>query len=44
MKITVYVNADGSISVRFPKNAVPDRATLEHVADVLKRYKMRSIA
>ena len=44
MKITVYVNADGSISVRFPKGAVPDRATLEHVADLVKWYKMQKAA
>lgn len=36
MKITVYVNADGHISVRFPKGVVPDRATLERVADEIR--------
>ena len=41
MKITVYVNADGLISVRFPKGVVPDRDTLERVAEIVKRYKMQ---
>ena len=44
MNITVYVNADGLISVRFPKGVVPDRATLEQVAGIINRYKMQKVA
>lgn len=44
MKITVYVNADGLISVCFPKGVVPDRATLERVAEIIKGYKIPKAA
>ena len=39
MKITVYVNADGVICVRFPKGVVPDRATLERVSYIIRMIR-----
>ena len=35
MNITVYVNADGLISVRFPNGVVPDRDTLERISCII---------
>ena len=42
MKITVYVNADGSISARFPKGYIPERADFEYLSAVIKRYKTKA--
>lgn len=44
MSITVYVNADGLITVRLPKGVIPDRATLEQVAGIINRYKVQKVA
>ena len=39
MNITVYVNADGLISVRFPKGVVPDRDTLERISCIIRMIR-----
>lgn len=38
-KITAYHAPDGSISLRWPKDAIPDRETLEKVSKVITDIK-----
>ena len=38
------MNQSGAVVVRMPMGFVPDRETLERVAEIVKRYKMQRAA
>ena len=44
MKISVHVMSNGDISVRWPRGVMPDRDTLERVADMIRMYRKEAVA
>lgn len=38
-KITIYFAPDGSVTIRWPKSAYPDRGTLERLSELIREHK-----
>lgn len=39
MTITIYIEEDGNVTIRFPASSVPDKDTLRRIMEVLREEK-----
>ena len=41
MEITVYIQPDGKIAIRWPKGAMPDKQTIERLCDAIRKKSIK---